>query len=335
MPEKTKKEHYVPRVYLRRFCKNPEKLNVYDKANNEIRLNQHIMDIASERYFYDIDFNAFADRIDANDEIWQAAKGLDVQYIEHMFGSGIEVAYEERIGTVIDRLMNKTDWEILNCYAITEEEKEFMSLWIAHQVIRTKAFRENLSKLHQATAKVITEIVNRENEGDSKLTVLANTDKDTKRLLHGSILIDTDMVVNLAEVFLSHSWLLTVNKTSVPFATSDNPIVKIPHETSPNGVHATGFGSRKVEVFFPLSSSVGLMMFEENLALQKYNRRSTICDDESIVSQYNTYLLSSAYRIFATSEEKLDLYQEYAQEHPEICESNVSLIFGGKMYTFE
>ena len=55
----TKKEHYVPQVYLRRFCVSAEKIDVYDKVKNEIRLNQPLLNVASERYFYDVDFIAY------------------------------------------------------------------------------------------------------------------------------------------------------------------------------------------------------------------------------------------------------------------------------------
>ena len=59
----TKKEHYVPQVYLRRFCSSPDKINVYDKINNEIRTNQPLINVASERYFYDVDLFAYNEEL--------------------------------------------------------------------------------------------------------------------------------------------------------------------------------------------------------------------------------------------------------------------------------
>ena len=52
-----KKQHYVPRLYLKEFTINQErdKINVYDKARKMFRPNQNLMNVASENYFYDFD----------------------------------------------------------------------------------------------------------------------------------------------------------------------------------------------------------------------------------------------------------------------------------------
>lgn len=48
---KTKKEHYVPQCYLRNFMipGTNEKINVFDKSLEQVRLKQNILDNASER----------------------------------------------------------------------------------------------------------------------------------------------------------------------------------------------------------------------------------------------------------------------------------------------
>lgn len=52
----TKKEHYVPRCYLKNFVLDNDRINVFDKFKTQIRP-QKIMDIAMENYFYDIKFD--------------------------------------------------------------------------------------------------------------------------------------------------------------------------------------------------------------------------------------------------------------------------------------
>lgn len=42
-----KNQHFVPQCYLRKFGDSNEKINVFDKSKNEIRLNQSINNIAS------------------------------------------------------------------------------------------------------------------------------------------------------------------------------------------------------------------------------------------------------------------------------------------------
>ncbi len=51
-----KKQHYVPQCYLEQWAiENTHQINVYDKVKKEDRQN-NITDVASENYFYDIDF---------------------------------------------------------------------------------------------------------------------------------------------------------------------------------------------------------------------------------------------------------------------------------------
>lgn len=51
----TKKEHYVPRCYLKHFEADNGKIKVFDKKIMQVR-EQHILEVAMENYFYDIDF---------------------------------------------------------------------------------------------------------------------------------------------------------------------------------------------------------------------------------------------------------------------------------------
>lgn len=58
MLAETKKEHYVPRCYLKNFSSTPEHINVFDKHKMQIRLNQKLLDVAMENHFYDLDFDS-------------------------------------------------------------------------------------------------------------------------------------------------------------------------------------------------------------------------------------------------------------------------------------
>ena len=51
----TKKEHYVPRCYLKHFEADNGKIQVFDKKIMQVR-EQRSFEVAMENYFYDIDF---------------------------------------------------------------------------------------------------------------------------------------------------------------------------------------------------------------------------------------------------------------------------------------
>lgn len=172
----TKKEHYVPKVYLDRFCESPEHVNVYDKHSDEIRIHQKYDGVASERYFYDVDLLAYNEKLKARgeptlDELFPGFEKTDPQHIEHMFGRGIELEYNKNIGSVIDKLTTAGEWWLNNCNAITEEEKVFFALWAGHQVVRSKAFRETTSKVQQALGQAISVFANRDIPEEEKVVV--------------------------------------------------------------------------------------------------------------------------------------------------------------------
>lgn len=51
-----KKEHYVPRCYLKNFANKNKRIHVFDKRLGGCR-NQKITEIAAENHFYDMDIN--------------------------------------------------------------------------------------------------------------------------------------------------------------------------------------------------------------------------------------------------------------------------------------
>jgi hypothetical protein len=53
-------EHYIPRMYLKRFTDDKGRICVYKTCHHEILDNQSIDNYAHERYFYDTYDNQFA-----------------------------------------------------------------------------------------------------------------------------------------------------------------------------------------------------------------------------------------------------------------------------------
>ncbi len=78
MPKK-KKEHYVPQGYLEKWCiPGSFQVNVFDKEKDEIRSN-HIEDIASENYFYDLNLE---DVFTAEEIKYYDLEGVDLSKID-------------------------------------------------------------------------------------------------------------------------------------------------------------------------------------------------------------------------------------------------------------
>ena len=237
----TKKEHYVPQCYLRNFSSklNNEKINVFDKVKGEVRLNQKILDNASERYFYDIDVSkiiceisqdkrqGFIDMINSHMDEFE---GFNKQDIEKYFSSEIEEGFSSLLKSVIENTQNATKWYKTNCYSLTTNEKIPMSFYLAYQFIRTKKMREFFKEGSIKFSKSIAvKLWNIQHPNAKEKLTIDNVDstigKETLKVQHAAMMFSSDTIEEFAKAFYEHEWIISINKTKIPFWTSDAPIV--------------------------------------------------------------------------------------------------------------
>ena len=120
----TKKEHYVPRCYLKNFILENDKIKIFDKFKMQVR-EQRIMDVAMENYFYDIDFEELLQKAESDEsekiktdlknivgtENWEDVKSvLDSKHIEKKFFAPMEDIYSDLLHTFISKSYNGNDW---------------------------------------------------------------------------------------------------------------------------------------------------------------------------------------------------------------------------------
>lgn len=109
MTGKTKKQHYVPQFYLRKFAiEGHNKLYSFDKFNCVSR-QQEIKNVASENYFYDHNLNDLINKMDdeKKDEFLKQFEEndlefLQIQYLEKIF-SNIEGKFADTIQSILKK----------------------------------------------------------------------------------------------------------------------------------------------------------------------------------------------------------------------------------------
>lgn len=107
MTKEKKKQHFVPRCYLERWAVPGEyQVYVFNKELNKSYL-ASIKNVASERYFYDIDFTG----IFTEDDLKRLGlpecdpKHLDDgQYIENYLANVVEGDLKNRIDQIVNRV---------------------------------------------------------------------------------------------------------------------------------------------------------------------------------------------------------------------------------------
>ena len=276
MTEKTKKQHYVPQCYLNAWAMvdKPKQIYVYDKVKDSYRENA-IEDVASERFFYDVNPNdVFTDEVldflRDRGIVWET--GEKSQGIEHAFSELVEDSYSPLLKKIIEKADNATPWYISNCYFISEAEKIELSIFLAIQFLRTKAVRNTILDASDCLNQAL-EDMGAPSETLKQFTV----DKGEAKIVHTQILLSSKELTNVTTTLANHIWILGINRTQKKLFTSDNPIVTYGHSINPylptNGIAAQG-----VEVVFPISPSIALIMFEKTYHkdLIRYERRFRI-----------------------------------------------------------
>lgn len=331
--KKTKKQHYVPRCYLENFAvPGTYQINVYDKQCMSSRINS-INDIASENYFYDIKFSNVLkeDLIKELNGIGVSIDDLDnEQYIEHFLAETIEGDLSKLLSTIINKVKSVTPWYIQNCFFISEEQKINLSVCLAVQYIRTKSVREGMLESSDCMQQVLEDMnASQELKDSMKIT------KEDLKLIHGKMIFDTDNLFDMVKSFSSLVWILGINKTSKHFYTTDNPIGTKAHISHPF-LSMGGLNSPGVEVFFPISPEIILIMYdgEYHKEIKTKDRTYWIISEEDNVDYYNSLLVMRSHRCIFSDKGDFSLIEEMVRKKPMLFENNnhTELQWGGNTY---
>lgn len=331
----TKKEHYVPRCYLENFSTPQKRIDVFDKWKMMIRQNQDIMNVAMENGFYDLDLIPLLQKMDTEvyakatvdlmeilgvDNWEEAEKKIgDPKVIEKKHFARLEGIYSSLLQSLIKKSYNGNSWVIKNCYALSEEEKVHLSLFIAIQIVRTKRFRNTLSDMVAGTAQALAykaQIHDEDALPREAFEVKANP--DFIKLQHSSMILNPEVSLQIAEILCSHVWIMFVNKTAIPFVTSDDPVVRIPHKKDPYRSYA-GFASEEIEIVFPISPTLMLCMGDsKTYGHWLQDRRFIEIFDPEQVEYYNMRQVFNSYRCVFSASHDFASVKKYCEDHPDL-----------------
>ena len=332
----TKKEHYVPRCYLENFEGVNGKIQVFDKAILQIRP-QTKENIAAENYFYDIDFDKMMDGLDdetrekARSDIediigienWETIANsiLDKKHIEKSYFATMEGAYSPFLKQIIKKSYGGNDWVIKNCMPFSEAEKIGLALMMTIQMLRTKSFREEMGEMIAKTYQILAYKMQMNDEDAlPKEAFEVEANKDFVKLQHSAIFTDVENILDIAEALLNHIWVMRVNKTTTPFYTSDNPIIRIPHKREKFMSHS-GLSSDGIEIAFPISPNLIVVLYERK-CFSQYHRdlKFEIITSDKEVDYYNYGQVVHSYRCVYSQKDNFKLAQMLCEQNPQIRE---------------
>lgn len=332
LAQKIKKQHTVPQCYLNAWCAPGKKqTHVFDKVSEQKRIS-NIEDIASERYFYDIDLEAFrlGDYVEGCRDIEMAINDEgDPQVIEHSLSEDVEGPFSKLLNKLRKKVAELTPWHINNCFFISKEEKDALSECLAVQFLRAKGVRNGISD----AADCMVQLMREWGVEASELERLAESKEQIKNI-HISMMLDPDNLLQTKAYFQRLTWMLVVNKTKKKLYTCDSPIATIAHKhdaiRSMNGIASPG-----VEVFLPISPDAVLVMVDAMCLIQylPFERRYYEITNSTYVDHYNSVLAERASRFIVSIDGEFTLLDGLKQEQPNFFKQPHSeLIYGDKTF---
>lgn len=286
---KVKKQHYVPKCYLRKFIFNDNKIFVFDKFKKSTFLT-NIDNIACEKYFYNI------------------PKNDDYQVIEEIL-SKIESDYAKVIDDVISNIDDKGE--------VVQNLKEKMAPFIMLQHFRTLEFRNFHTELDRKMKKAIKDRIGTENY--KNYFVGDNLSEKLLPLEHARIMLQSKTMRVSIEMLKDHIWIIWKNETGYPLYTSDNPLVRRAH-IHDNFYSYGGLASKGIELAFPLTPKY-ILVFAEKTYFKKLEKWDLKIMDlkKDDIAFYNSMQVLQSYRQIYCSSKSFNLAERICREHPDVC----------------
>ncbi len=222
-------QHYVPQLLLRGFLREPQakkQVFVYDKHEDR-SFPTNITNIAAERGFYDFDV----------DDIQ-----VDIEGILSELVSNTKSAFEKLI-------------EAESLAALDDEQKSWLSVFLATQQLRTRPFREVIKAFNEGMAQHIRNLGfdPLETEGFE----LIETEDDLKR---ASLAQFAHSMGSHLTLMSTKAWFLAITSADRPFWISDHPVVM--HNDREFGPYGNiGLAVPGIQIYLPLTSTLLLALW--------------------------------------------------------------------------
>ena len=310
---RTKKQHYVPQTALRRFSEDGERISVFDKIRNEVRI-ANIRDVAQQRYFYDIPQEAIPPELEGT---------LDRQMIEHLL-SGLEADFNNVVGQVIDKVSSRSIVRrFLNAFLlrgkiVSRKNKRALCFFVALQYLRTREFRRTIQDgLEQFEAALRNRIP--ADQVENFFEGFRGVTDANIRMHHLSMMFDSEFVDGLTKMLYGHIMVIGKNLGQHSLYTSDNPMVRQPHRMHPFLGNA-GIGSPGIEIAMPLSSN-HILIFMERTHFAEWAKwdRKIVTLQPGHVEYYNSLQVKGCDRQVYCTEDDFDVAREFCRRWPRRC----------------
>jgi hypothetical protein len=312
---RTKKQHYVPQVYLRQFSADGETVWAFDKS----RLSSwraSTRDVAMENLFYQL----------------PVPEGDDFapQTIEDILQRE-----EDRYADVLKRIAREGPRA-----GLSPEDKAAFAPFLGLQLVRSREYRqqliqvaERLDVLREKWSRALAEahgvdaaVQWFDEHGNEQNPVPFDRAKVT--IPHAQMILREIRERELAGVVHRHVWVLGLNETVMPLYTSDQPIVRRPHVEQAGPHSYSGLTSPGIELALPLGPRLVLLMYERQYHHHLARHEGSVVRLRlDAVWHYNSLQVVQANRQVYCDSDEFVFARQVCEQFPEVRAPNRRMVF--------
>ena len=320
-----KKQHYVPRLYLKGFTteEDNERINVYDKSRRMFRKNQQLMNVGSQNHFYDFKLEDIYNNCSKeNKKKFHEYFGKDAtpksvkdeHLLEKFLGEVVEKPYDKFLAKIKVKIekAKENSWYLENCMALSNDDKKEFAYYLSVQFLRGKYFTNSF--------KVFCE----------KAMGIKVSD-DSVKVQQAKTLVYHGYTNLISDAILKHDWVIYINKTEFDLYVSDNPFIFQSH-TYNEDMPCNFLSSSGIEVVFPITKSSILVIYGKDTygIMQKLHGKHIYSDNTypidrrfkeikqlKQVEYYNTLQVAYSINDIYLSDESDRFIDTLLEKHPE------------------
>ena len=241
--EKVRRQHYVPRMYLKRFGYgniDDEYISVLKLDNGTVLDNRKVKNFAVENYFYDADKEQIAEILKEDlkvfPELCDNENLSDEQFTEHALS---------REESAISKMLNELQEDLSRIHI--SSNRNLMIIFLHSLAYRTKQFRDQMDAINNKTEKWLNSICDNLglDEETKKKAIETNCSTGKNTQLY-QILGIKPVLETMQMLQYNYEWYEAVNNTELDFVISDNPA-----QTARNGFN---------DICIPVSSNKAIIL---------------------------------------------------------------------------
>lgn len=280
-------QHFVPEVYLQRFAKLGDNKKTFRIGIRRVD-NGHVSL-----------FTNAIDKVACDDNVYDDIRKSDLKHWEHYYSKNLEPLYGRPLDRIISKIVLMQDNKV-----ISDEDKLLIGKLIAIQFLRMPEFIKINQKKGEGIGIDLSKEVYRKygnkltSEERKAIDKLCLSNKGIRSILMES-LTDKDRLDYYSKIISGNIINVIYNNTSIPFCTSDNPVIlyNVSAKTAQYG--AGGIARSDTIILYPLSPKIIIQVLYWGLFTddrKEYDgRRIIVCENEiDYVMRINDIQMSHA-----------------------------------------